>query len=158
MQITFTVNGKEKTLTAPPDRRLVDILREDLGLKGTKMGCGEGECGACTVILDGVTVNSCLVPACQIQGKSVITIEGLVESGEIGEIEECFLEEGAVQCGYCTPGLVVSTFQLLRKNPNPSASEIKEALSGNLCRCTGYIKVITAVTRAADKRKAVRSR
>jgi len=149
MEITFTVNGQSVTLTVPPERRLVDILREDLKLTGTKVGCGEGECGACTVVMNGKTVNSCLVPACQLPGSSVVTIEGLAASGEIDHIKEAYLEAGAVQCGYCIPGMVISTWHLLKHTPAPVESEIREGLSGNLCRCTGYAKIVEAVTKAS---------
>jgi aerobic-type carbon monoxide dehydrogenase small subunit (CoxS/CutS family) len=153
MQITFTVNRREVTLQVPPERRLVDILREDLTLTGTKIGCGEGECGACTVLIDDRTANSCLIPACQLGGTTVQTIEGLAESGAIDHIKEAFLEAGAVQCGYCIPGMVISTFHLLEHNRKPAEQEIREALSGNLCRCTGYAKIVEAVTKAAEKGK-----
>ena len=156
MQITFSVNDKEVTLDVPPERRLVDLLREDLGLTGTKVGCGEGECGACTVLLEGLTVNSCLVPACQLGGKKVVTIEGLAESGKIELIKESFIEEGAVQCGYCTPGMVISAWHLLEKGGIPEPSRIEEALSGNLCRCTGYSKIVKAVRKAAEKSRMVK--
>lgn len=155
MQVSFMVNEKEVKLEVPPDRRLVDILRDDLKLTGTKIGCGEGECGACTVIMDDLTVNSCLVPACQLQGKKVTTIEGLTASGNIDHIIESFVEEGAVQCGYCIPGIVVSTYHLLENFKAPTQEEIKRALSGNLCRCTGYAKVIKAVGKASEKHKVV---
>ena len=151
MQISFTVNDKAVTLDVPPDKRLVDILRQDLELTGTKIGCGEGECGACTVMMDGLTVNSCLVAACQLPGKQVLTIEGLEASGKIEHIKKSFIEEGAVQCGYCTPGIVISSYFLIEKGGIPSPEEIKEALSGNLCRCTGYSKIIRAVTGAAER-------
>jgi carbon-monoxide dehydrogenase small subunit len=124
-------------------------LREELKLTGTKVGCGEGECGACTVLMDGKTVNSCLVPACQLPGKEIVTIEGLARSGEIDHIKEAYLEAGAVQCGYCIPGMVISTYHLLKHNTAPAEGEIREALSGNLCRCTGYQKIVEAVTRAS---------
>lgn len=155
MEICFIVNGKEVAMNVPPGRRLVDILREDLKLTGTKIGCGEGECGACTVIMDGLTVNSCLVPACQLNGRSVVTIEGLSESGRIEEIKKAFVEEGAVQCGYCTPGMVLSAYHLIEKASVSSSSlsdeEIRVGLSGNLCRCTGYVKIVKAVRKAHSK-------
>lgn len=156
MQVTFTVNDKEVTLSVPPERRLVDILREDLKLTGTKVGCGEGECGACTVIMNGLTVNSCLIPACQLGGSRIVTIEGLDEKGLIDDIKKTFVDAGAVQCGYCTPGMVISAHTLLEKAVNPSENEIKEAMAGNLCRCTGYAKIISAVKNAADIRRGGR--
>lgn len=152
MQVTFTVNDKEVTLSVPPERRLVDILREELRLTGTKVGCGEGECGACTVIMNDITVNSCLVPACQLGGSRIVTIEGLDGGGLIEDIKKAFTDAGAVQCGYCTPGMVISAHALLGKKINPSEHEIKEAMAGNLCRCTGYAKIISAVKNAADIR------
>ncbi|MDQ7824046.1 MAG: (2Fe-2S)-binding protein [Candidatus Eremiobacteraeota bacterium] len=153
MEITFTVNGREVKVHSEPERRLVDILRYDLALTGTKIGCGEGECGACTVIMDGLTVNSCLIAACQLQGSEVVTIEGLESSGKIGPVKEAFIEEGAVQCGFCIPGMVISAWHLLDKNPSPTLDEIRLGLSGNLCRCTGYKKIIEAVKKASQKRK-----
>lgn len=153
------VNGKHVALKVPPDRRLVDIIREDLRLTGTKVGCGEGECGACTVIMDGLTINSCLVPACQLDGKSIITIEGLSGSGKMDFIKEAFIQEGAVQCGYCIPGMVISSYQIIEDNRNKSSvlteEEIRQGLSGNLCRCTGYVKIIKAVKKAEAKMRGV---
>lgn len=149
MRIDLTVNGQPVTLEAPPDRRLVDLLREDLGLTATKIGCGEGECGACTVIMDGQTVDSCLVPACQLQDRSIVTIEGLTPAEGLHPIQQAFLDEGAVQCGFCIPGMVLSAKALLDQAPDPSEDEIRSALSGNLCRCTGYVKIVSAVRTAA---------
>jgi carbon-monoxide dehydrogenase small subunit len=153
MQVTFKVNDREVTLSVPPERRLVDILREDLRLTGTKLGCGEGECGACTVIMNDLTVNSCLIPACQLGGSNIWTIEGLEKAGAIEDIKKAFTEAGAVQCGYCIPGMVISAHTLLRKAINPTEHEIREAMAGNLCRCTGYAKIISAVRNAADIRQ-----
>ncbi len=153
MQVTFTVNDKEVTLSVPPERRLVDILRDELRLTGTKVGCGEGECGACTVIMNDLTVNSCLIPACQLNGSRIETIEGLDQGGRIEDIKKAFVDGGAVQCGYCIPGMVISAHALLLKTIKPSEHEIKEALAGNLCRCTGYAKIISAVRKAADMRQ-----
>jgi len=143
--ISVTVNGAEHTLTIPPDRVLLDMLREDLGLTGTKRGCGNGECGACSVIMDGVLVNSCLVPAMKANGSEILTVEGLGDEGGLHPIQEAFLEKGAVQCGFCTPGMLLAAKNLLDQNPHPSIEEIKKAISGNLCRCTGYTKIIEAI-------------
>lgn len=150
MEINLTVNGRERTVEARPDATLVEALRDGLGLTGTKIGCGHGECGACTVLLDGEPVNSCLVFAAQCEGRKVVTIEGLAESGVLDRIREAFIEAGAVQCGYCTPGMAVSAYALLSSNPHPTRDEIVEAISGNLCRCTGYVKIIEAVSRATE--------
>jgi len=150
MEISLTINGRERTVDVRPDATLVETLRDGVGLTGTKVGCGHGECGACTVLLDGEPVNSCLVFAAQCEGRKVVTIEGLAESGELDRIREAFVEAGAVQCGYCTPGMAVSTYALLSSNPHPTRDEIVEAISGNLCRCTGYTKIIEAVSKAAE--------
>jgi carbon-monoxide dehydrogenase small subunit len=150
MEISLTVNGRERTVDARPDATLVEALRDGLGLTGTKVGCGHGECGACTVLLDGEPVNSCLVFAAQCEGREVVTIEGLAASGDLDRMREAFAEAGAVQCGYCTPGMAVSAFALLSSNPHPTRDEITEAISGNLCRCTGYVKIIEAVSKAAE--------
>jgi len=150
MQVVLTVNGRARTAEVPSATTLLELLREHLGLRGTKCGCGNGECGACTVILDGEPVTSCLVFAAQCNGREVVTIEG--SSGEIGEldrIQRAFMETGAVQCGYCTPGMIMSAAALLSKKPHPSREEIAEALSGNLCRCTGYVKIVDAVEAAS---------
>ncbi len=151
MEIKFKINGKDVQLDLPAEKRLVDVIREDLGFTGTKIGCGEGECGACTVILDGVTVNSCIIPVFQVNGRDIMTIEGLMESGRADHIKESFLKHGAVQCGFCIPGMVLSSFALLEKNPHPSEEEIRTGLSGNLCRCTGYKKIVEAVSAASVK-------
>jgi carbon-monoxide dehydrogenase small subunit len=150
MEIRLTVNGRERAVEARPDATLVEALRDGLGLTGTKVGCGHGECGACTVLLDGEPVNSCLVFAAQCEGRSVVTIEGLAETGRLDRIREAFVDAGAVQCGYCTPGMAVSAYALLSSNPHPTRDEIVEAISGNLCRCTGYVKIIEAVSKAAE--------
>lgn len=149
MLLNFNVNGKAVKLETEPRRRLIDLLREDLGLTGTKEGCGEGECGACTVLLDGEAVHACLTLAVHLPGRSVITIEGLAPSGELSHLQECFVEEGAVQCGYCSTGMIMSARALLMRNPNPDENEIRTALAGNLCRCSGYGQIISAVKRAA---------
>lgn len=145
MQVEITVNGKKYSLEVGPGRRLLDVLREDLGLTGTKEGCGEGECGACTVIMDGLAVNSCLIMIGQINGKEIITVEGLEKDGELDRLQKAFISNGAVQCGYCTPGMLMSSKALLMKNPHPTEEEIRVAISGNLCRCTGYTKIVAAV-------------
>jgi len=143
--ITVTVNGAEHTLDIPPDRMLLDMLREDLGFTGTKRGCGNGECGACSVLMDGKLLNSCLIPALKANGSEILTVEGLAEGDKLHPIQRAFLEKGAVQCGFCTPGMLLAAKSLLDENPNPSIDEIKLAISGNLCRCTGYIKIIEAI-------------
>jgi len=149
VKITLTVNGRSRDIEAPPLRRLLDILREDLGLTGTKEGCGEGECGACAVLLDGELVNACLVPALQLDGRDVLTIEGLGTSERPDPVQQAFLEEGAVQCGFCIPGMVMASRALLDRQAHPSRAEIRRALAGNLCRCTGYERIFRAVERAA---------
>ncbi|WP_071428956.1 (2Fe-2S)-binding protein [Angelakisella massiliensis] len=149
MKLTFVLNGKTTSLEVAPDKRLLDLLREDLHMTGTKEGCGEGECGACTVIIDGEAVHSCLVLACQLEGRSVLTIEGLAENGELDRIQRNFVEETAVQCGYCTTGMIMSAKALLMHNPHPTVEEIRVALSGNICRCSGYSQIIRAVQRTA---------
>jgi aerobic-type carbon monoxide dehydrogenase small subunit (CoxS/CutS family) len=149
MKIRFTVNGREVEAETDAQTRLLDLLREDLRLTGTKEGCGEGECGACTVLLDGRAVNSCLVLAPQVDGKDVLTIEGLANGAELHPIQRAYVEKGAVQCGFCTPGFIMSTYALLKANPAPTDEEILTALEGNLCRCTGYTKIVEAVRYAA---------
>lgn len=149
MRLNFFVNGDPISLDTDPQRRLLDILREDLGLTGTKEGCSEGECGACTVLMDGEAVHSCLTLAAQLNGRHVETIEGLEKSGELDILQRAFVEEIAVQCGFCTPGMIMSAKALLLKNPNPTPDEIRTALSGNICRCSGYVQIVNAVSRAA---------
>ena len=149
MTLNFIVNGKPVTLETEPDRRLLDILREDLHLTGTKEGCAEGECGACTVLLDGEAVHSCLTAAIQLEGREVTTIEGLAEMGALDIIQTCFVEELAIQCGYCTPGMIMSATALLHEDPHPSREKIRRAISGNLCRCTGYDAIVDAIDAAA---------
>jgi aerobic carbon-monoxide dehydrogenase small subunit len=151
MKVNFRANGREREVEADAGARLLDVLREDLHLTGTKEGCGEGECGACTVLLDGRPVNSCLILAPQVAGCDVLTIEGLADGPRLHPIQEAFVAEGAVQCGFCTPGFVVAAYALLRDNPTPTDEEILTALEGNLCRCTGYAKILTAVRRAAQR-------
>lgn len=145
MIIDFIVNDKAYSIDAEPDMRLIDVLRYKLGLTGVKEGCGEGECGACTIIMNGEAVNSCLVMAVQARGKKIITIEGLEKNGELDPLQKAFIENGAVQCGYCTPGMIMSAKALLLKNPNPTEEEIREAIAGNICRCTGYNNIVKAI-------------
>lgn len=148
MSFQFSVNGRACSVDAPPMARLLDVLREDLRFTGSKEGCGEGECGACTVLIDGVPVNSCLVPVIQVQGADVVTVEGLANDGRLSALQDAFVRCGAAQCGICTPGFLVTAHALLAKNPHPTREEARDALSGNLCRCTGYQKIIDAVTGA----------
>lgn len=137
----------------PSDRRVIDILREDLNLTGTKEGCSAGECGACTILVDGESRLSCLILAAQLEGRSVTTIEGMASEGRLHPLQKAFVEHGAVQCGFCIPGMVLSAADLLQRNPNPTRMEIREGLSGNLCRCTGYQKIVDAVEAAALEMK-----
>jgi aerobic-type carbon monoxide dehydrogenase small subunit (CoxS/CutS family) len=150
MKISFVLNGKKVFVSVEPNRRLLDVLREELGLTGTKEGCGIGECGACTVLVDGKAVNSCLILMPQVEGSEVITIEGLAHGTSLHVLQESFLKSGAVQCGFCTPGMILSAFALLEENKEPTEHDIAVALSGNLCRCTGYKQIIKAVQSAAD--------
>ncbi|HSR10205.1 MAG TPA: (2Fe-2S)-binding protein [Thermodesulfobacteriota bacterium] len=150
-RLTFRLNGKEVTVTVEPRLQLADMLRDVLDLKGTKIGCREGECGVCTVLVDGEPVNSCIYPAMKAAGRSVTTIEGLATGSDLHPIQQAFIDEGAVQCGYCTPAMVLTAKALLDKNPQPEESEIKESLSGVLCRCTGYRKIVKAVQKASKK-------
>ncbi len=149
MQLTFELNGIETSIDTREDRRVVDLLREDLGLTGTKEGCGTGECGACTILVDGESRLSCLMVAAQLEGKRVTTVEGLERTPEGVILRRAFAEEGAIQCGFCTPGMEMAAMDLLRRDPAPSRERIREGLSGNLCRCTGYVKIVDAVERAA---------
>ena len=149
MRLTFVVNGTKATLETATDARLIDVLRDQLGLIGTKEGCAEGECGACTVLIDQRAVNACLVLAAQVEGKSISTVEGLSKLGELNFLQRKFVELGAIQCGFCTPGMLMSATALLTHNRNPSLEEIHEALAGNLCRCTGYASIVAAVSAAA---------
>ncbi|NMB35828.1 MAG: (2Fe-2S)-binding protein [Firmicutes bacterium] len=143
--IRLTVNGEEKTLKIGVQQTLLEVLREDLGLTGTKKGCNQGECGACTVLLDGKPVSSCLLLAVKADGKTVLTIEGLAQAGELHPMQQAFNEKGAIQCGFCSPGMILVAKSLLERNPNPSTQEIKEAIAGNICRCTGYLQIIEAI-------------
>ena len=151
MQLVLTVNGMAHEVEARPTARLLDVLRDQLGLTGTKEGCAEGECGACTVIVDGKAVNSCVMLAVQARGKAILTVEGLAEHGELDLLQQKFVEYGAVQCGYCTPGMLLSAKALLMANPVPSEQDIRIALAGNLCRCTGYTTIVAAVTAASGR-------
>ena len=141
----FTVNGHGVEVDALPMTRLLDVLREDLRLTGSKEGCGEGECGACTVLIDGIPVNACLIPVVQAEGTTITTVEGIGPDGDLDPVQRTFIDLGATQCGICTPGFIVTARALLDNNPNPSRRDIREALAGNLCRCTGYQKIIDAV-------------
>ncbi|HEX5643316.1 MAG TPA: (2Fe-2S)-binding protein [Thermoleophilia bacterium] len=154
MQLLLTVNGMVHEVEARPTARLLDVLRDQLGLTGTKEGCAEGECGACTVIVDGKAVNSCVMLAVQARGKNILTVEGLAPDGELDLLQQKFVEYGAVQCGYCTPGMLMSAKALLMGNPVPSEQDIRIALAGNLCRCTGYSAIVAAV-KAASGQEAV---
>ncbi len=149
MKVAFTVNGERVEADVNGRTRLLDLLRDRLFLTGAKEGCGEGECGACTVLIDGRATNSCLVLAPQIDGRDVLTVEGIAPDGGMHPIQRAFVEKGAVQCGFCTPGFIMSTYALLQENPNPTDEDIKTALEGNLCRCTGYAKILEAVHYAA---------
>jgi carbon-monoxide dehydrogenase small subunit len=148
-ELSFTVNGKLETVRVYPMQRLLDVLRHELKLTGTKEGCGEGECGSCSVLMNGELVNSCLVPALQAAGANLITIEGLPEGPQLSALQAAFLECGGAQCGICTPGMILASRQLLNKKPEPTLDDIREALAGNLCRCTGYMQIFEAVAQAA---------
>lgn len=147
--IQITINGTQHQVDAAPMRRLLDILREDLHLTGTKEGCGEGECGSCAVLMNGELVNSCLVPALQAHNAVLCTVEGLALDGRLHPIQQCFLQAGGAQCGICTPGMMLATHHLLEKYPHPTDKQIREGLAGNLCRCTGYMRIFEAVREAA---------
>jgi carbon-monoxide dehydrogenase small subunit len=147
--INCIINNNETHIEAPPMKRLLDILREDLHLTGAKEGCGEGECGACAVLINGELVNSCLVPVLQVEGAEITTIEGIAGDKKLHPIQQCFLEEGGAQCGICTPGMILATHHLLDKYPQPTLLQIQEGLNGNLCRCTGYMRIFNAVKQAA---------
>jgi carbon-monoxide dehydrogenase small subunit len=156
MKIKFRLNGKRVEPDVPGGMRLLDLLREHYNLTGTREGCGKGECGACTVLMNGKPVNSCLVLAAQVQGRKIETIEGLADGEKLHPIQQAFLDSAAVQCGFCSPGLILSAKYLLEKNPHPSEDEIARALSGNLCRCTGYSKIFEAVKVASERNQSKR--
>jgi aerobic carbon-monoxide dehydrogenase small subunit len=155
VRVRCRVNDRELTLETYPMARLLDVLREQTGLTGTKEGCGEGECGACAVEIDGLLVNSCLVPALQAEGQNIRTIEGVASEGRLHSVQQAFLTHGGAQCGICTPGMILAAVNLLERNPQPSESEIREGLSGNLCRCTGYMKIFTSVVEACRATSAI---
>lgn len=150
-RITLTVNGRDHEVEVEPRERLIDVLRYKLGYTGVKEGCGTGDCGACTILLDGKPVNSCLILAVSANGKSITTVEGIAQGGKLHPVQQAFAEYGAVQCGFCTPGFIVNSVALLNENPNPDVETIRYWLAGNLCRCTGYQKIIKAVMAAAEK-------
>jgi len=150
-KISCTVNGQQATLNAFPMERLLDALREQLQLTGTKEGCGEGECGACTVFINGEIVNSCLVPVAQVAGAEIKTIEGIATGDQLHAVQQAFIECGGAQCGICTPGMVIAAVDLLERNPHPTDAQIRNGLAGNLCRCTGYMKIFESVVRACQK-------
>jgi len=153
-ELTLSVNGETKTVQAYPMERLLDVLRQEFGLTGTKEGCGEGECGACSVLMDGALVNSCLIPVLQAKGASIVTIEGLAGDSRARAVQDSFLEHGGAQCGICTPGMILAAVSLLNKRPEPSIEDSREGLAGNLCRCTGYIQIFEAVAEAARRSAA----
>ena len=149
MTVNFILNGKSISMETAPDQRVVDLLREDLGLSGTKECCGSGECGACTILVDGESRLSCLMLAAQLEGRVILTIEGVAANGELHVVQQAFVKYGAVQCGFCTPGMILATLDLLRRIPDPTREDVRRELSGNLCRCTGYQKIVDAVMAAA---------
>lgn len=151
--ITFNVNGEAQSLSAHPMERLLDVLREQLHLTGTKEGCGEGECGACSVFINGKIVNSCLVPVAQVEGADIKTIEGIANGQQLDAVQQAFIDCGGAQCGICTPGMVLAAVDLLGRNPNPTDADIRTGLAGNLCRCTGYMKIFESVVRACQTRQ-----
>src|SRR5215203_4187410 len=152
--VEFSVNGESRKLEVFPMARLLDVLREQLQLTGTKEGCGEGECGACTVVVDSRIVNSCLVPVVQVNGSEITTIEGVAEANQLHAVQQAFIDHGGAQCGICTPGMVLAAIDLLKRNPEPTEADIRTGLAGNLCRCTGYMKIFESVVRACERVKA----
>jgi carbon-monoxide dehydrogenase small subunit len=152
-KISFILNGKQYELKVKLWQTLLELIREDLNLTGTKEGCGQGECGSCTVIMNGKTVNSCLVPAVEADGQEILTIEGLSDNDRLHPIQEAFVSHSGMQCGFCTPGMIMSAKALLDSNPDPTEAEIRESISGNFCRCTGYTKIIESISAAADLMK-----
>ncbi len=155
--IQFTINGESRTVQAPPMKRLLDVIREDLRLTGTKEGCGEGECGSCSVRMNGELVNSCLVPVMQAEDAVIQTVEGLAQSGVLHPVQQAFLQCGGAQCGICTPGMLMAAVQLIERNPHPNIAEIREGLAGNLCRCTGFMRIFESVLAAATEQGATQT-
>jgi carbon-monoxide dehydrogenase small subunit len=153
LNIRFSVNGERQSVAAHPMERLLDVLREQLHLTGTKEGCGEGECGACSVFINGKIVNSCLIPVAQVEGADIKTIEGIASDNQLHAVQQAFIECGGAQCGICTPGMVLAAVDLLGRNPNPTNADIRNGLAGNLCRCTGYMKIFESVVRACQTRQ-----
>ncbi len=156
VRVSFVVNGRPVTVETAPHRTLLEVLRDDLDLTGTKEGCGTGDCGACTVHLDGEAVCSCLVLAPEVDGREVVTIEGVAEDGRLHPLQEAFIELGGLQCGFCTPGFIMTALAFLNKNPAPTEAEVREGIAGNLCRCTGYDKIVKAILAASDRMEAER--
>ncbi|NOZ30081.1 MAG: (2Fe-2S)-binding protein [Chloroflexi bacterium] len=156
VRVSFVVNGRPVTVETAPHRTLLEVLRDDLDLTGTKEGCGTGDCGACTVHLDGEAVCSCLVLAPEVDGREVVTIEGVAEDGRLHPLQEAFIELGGLQCGFCTPGFIMTALAFLNKNPDPTEAEVREGIAGNLCRCTGYDKIVKAILAASDRMEAER--
>jgi len=152
-QLHTTINGRHYAIETPPNQTLLDLLREQIGLTGTKRGCEIGECGACTVLVDGVPVNSCLVLAPQVEGKAILTVEGIAEGDHLTPLQEAFIDHEAVHCGFCTPGMLMSARGLLNDHPSPSEQEIRLAIAGNLCRCSGYVQIVEAIKDAADRER-----
>ncbi|MFW6005933.1 MAG: (2Fe-2S)-binding protein [Candidatus Bipolaricaulota bacterium] len=151
MDLEITVNGKHLKRKVDGNKRLIDFLREELGFTGVKEGCGVGECGACTVLIDGESVLSCLIRVAQVNGKEILTVEGLSKGGDLHPVQQAFVETGGVQCGFCTPGFIMVAVELLERNPDPSREEIREYIEGNICRCTGYVKIVDAIELAAER-------
>ncbi len=151
MKLTFELNGQEVECETRENETLLDLLRIDLGVTSVKRGCENGECGACTVLLDGIPVTSCLVIAPQVEGRAVTTIDGLIDDPLMEKLRQAFMEDGAVQCGFCTPGMLISAYALLRENPKPTAEEVKKSIEGNICRCTGYVTIIKAILHASER-------
>lgn len=151
--IKLTVDGEAYDLSIPSNRTLLDVLREDLGLTGSKRGCDSGECGSCTVLVDGLPALACITLACEVEGKSIQTIKGISKGGELSPLQNAFVEHGAIQCGFCTPGMILSASALLESNPSPTVEEIKRGISGNLCRCTGYVRIVEAIRSVAERDK-----
>ena len=149
--VSFILNGEKQVVEVEPSRTLLDVIRKDLGLTGTKKGCGDGDCGGCTVLIDGLPYNSCLVLIPKVEGKEITTIEGLAENGQLHPIQDSFIKKGAIQCGFCTPGMIMSAKYILDANPKPTEAEIRQGISGNLCRCTGYQKIVEAIGFLAGK-------